>query len=116
MRNITVRSTPMPNAKPVYSFGSMPQAASTRGLTMPQPPHSIQPSERQVRQGRSGLPTESPCQTKHSRSTSADGSVKGKKCGRILVFTSPNMARARWSSVPRRSAMEMPLSMTRPSS
>ena len=28
----------------------MPQAASTRGLTTPQPPHSIQPSPLQVRQ------------------------------------------------------------------
>ena len=56
----------------------MPQAGSTRGLTTPQPPHSIQPSLRQVRHGRSGLPTESPWQTKHCRSTSADGSVNGK--------------------------------------
>ena len=77
-RNIRVRSTPMPNAKPEYSSGSTPQAWSTRGLTTPQPPHSIQPSLRHVLQGRSGLPTESPWHTKQSRSTSADGSVKGK--------------------------------------
>ena len=56
----------------------MPHARSTRGLTMPQPPHSIQPSLPQVRQSQSGLPTDWPRQTKHSRSGSALGSVNGK--------------------------------------
>src|SRR5690606_23433469 len=51
LRNMTVRSTPMPKAKPEYTSLSMPQAARTRGLTTPQPPHSIQPSLRQVRHG-----------------------------------------------------------------
>ena len=69
---------PMPKAKPLYRSGSMPQATRTRGLTMPQPPHSIQPSLEHVRQGLSGSPTDSPRQTKHWRSTSALGSVKGK--------------------------------------
>src|SRR5690606_12481192 len=58
-RNIRIR----PKAKPLYFSGSTPQAVSTRGLTMPQPPSSIQPSLEQVRQGRSGLPTDSPLQT-----------------------------------------------------
>ena len=42
LRNISVRSIPMPNAKPEYSSGSIPAARSTFGLIMPQPPHSIQ--------------------------------------------------------------------------
>ncbi len=62
-RNISIRSMPNPKAKPLYFSGSTPQAVSTRGLTMPQPPSSIQPSLEQVRQGRSGLPTDSPLQT-----------------------------------------------------
>lgn len=62
-RNISIRSMPNPKANPLYFSGSTPQATSTRGLTMPQPPSSIQPSEEQVRQGRSGLPTDSPLQT-----------------------------------------------------
>lgn len=49
----------------------MPQARNTFGLTMPQPPHSTQP----------GPPFLSGNQT----STSADGSVNGKKCGQGRV-------------------------------
>ena len=55
---------PMPKAKPEYSSGSMPQAISTRGLTMPQPPHSTQRGPSRC----SGNQT----------SNSADGSVNGK--------------------------------------
>ena len=47
--------------------GRCRRRSSTRGLTMPQPPHSIQPSLLQVRQGRSGLPTDSPRQTKQTQ-------------------------------------------------
>ena len=83
---------------------------------MPQPPHSIQPSEPQVRHGFSGLPTEAPLQTKQRRSTSAEGSVKGKKCGRSRVTTpSPNSVWAQWSRVPFRSAMVRPSSTAMPS-
>src|SRR5690606_18290339 len=71
-RNITVRSMPIPNAKPEYCSGSTPVAASTRGLTMPQPPHSIQPSPRHVRQCVRACG--SSLQTKQRRSTSALGS------------------------------------------
>ena len=84
-RNISVRSMPIPKAKPEYMSGSIPQAISTFGLTMPQPPHSIHPSDEQVRQGRSGLPTDSPRQTKQRRSSSALGSVNGKYDGRSRV-------------------------------
>src|SRR5690606_10807205 len=42
-RSMSVRSLPMPNAKPEYSSGSTPTERSTLGLTIPQPPHSIQP-------------------------------------------------------------------------
>ena len=34
---------PKPNAKPVYSSGSMPTASNTFGSTMPQPPSSTHP-------------------------------------------------------------------------
>ena len=90
----------------------MPQAVSTRGLTTPQPPHSIQPSPRQVRQASESTPR----QTKQRRSTSADGSVNGKYDGRNRVaMPSPNIRAAKWSRVPLRWAMVMPSSTTRPS-
>ncbi len=73
LRNIRLRSTPMPNAKPLYSDASMPHAVSTRGFTTPQPPHSIQPSLEHVRHGFAGSLTLAPWQTKHSRSSSALG-------------------------------------------
>ena len=61
---------------------SMPQARSTFGLTMPQPPHSTQPAP--------------PFFSGNHTSTSADGSVKGKNDGRSRVRDSaPNMARAK---------------------
>ena len=82
----------MPKAKPLYRSGSTPQARSTAGLTMPQPPTSIQPSLPHTRQGwRAG----SPWQAKHCRSSSALGSVNGKYDGRSRVrVPSPNMAAA----------------------
>jgi len=92
----------------------MPQAASTRGLTTPQPPHSIQPSPLQVRQVSTA--GSSPRHTKQTRSTSAEGSVNGKYDGRKrVVMPSPNIDCAKWSSVPLRWAIVMPLSTTRPS-
>ena len=63
-RNCRARSIPIPNAKPENSSGSMPQAISTRGLTIPQPPHSTQRAPSRC----SGNQT----------SNSADGSVNGK--------------------------------------
>src|SRR5699024_5428182 len=68
LRNISVRSTPMPNAKPEYIFGSMPAARNTCGCTIPQPPHSTH----------CGPPLAFGYQT----SSSAEGSVNGKKLGR----------------------------------
>ena len=69
---------------------------------MPQPPHSTQPAP--------------PFLSANHTSTSADGSVNGKKCGRIRVRASgPNSARANASSVPRRCAMDRPRSTARPS-
>src|SRR3954447_24731953 len=94
----------------------MPQAVSTRGLTTPQPPHSIHPSDEQVRQGFAGSPTDAPRQTKHSTSNSADGSVKGKYDGRHRVRRpEPNNVDARWSRVPRKWAIVMPSSTASPS-
>ena len=45
-----MRSRPMPNAKPEYSSGSIPQPDSTFGCTIPAPSSSIQPSPLQTRQ------------------------------------------------------------------
>ena len=66
-----MRSTPMPNAKPEYFSGSMPDMESTFGSTMPQPRISSQPVPLQKRQP-------SPWQMPQLTSTSADGSVNGK--------------------------------------
>src|SRR6185312_8521546 len=102
LRNCKVRSRPMPNAKPEYSSGSIPTARNTFGLTMPQPPHSTQPAP--------------PFLFSNQTSTSAEGSVNGKKCGRIRVRPcGPNSARANASRVPRRLAIVRPLSTARPS-
>ena len=74
----------MPNAKPEYSSGSMPDMASTLGSTMPQPRISSQPVFLHMRQP-------SPWQMPQLTSTSADGSVNGKKCARNRVLRSgPN--------------------------
>ncbi|CKU58997.1 Uncharacterised protein [Mycobacterium tuberculosis] len=67
----------------------MPVARNTFGCTIPHPPHSTQAAP--------------PILLANHTSTSADGSVKGKKCGRIRVRADgPNSARAKASSVPRR--------------
>ena len=80
----------------------MPAARNTFGLTMPQPPHSTQPGP--------------PFLFGNQTSTSADGSVNGKKCGRNRVrAVGPNSERANASSVPRRWAIVSPRSTARPS-
>jgi hypothetical protein len=105
---------PSPNAKPEYRSGSMPQAASTRGLTMPQPAISTQPCERHTRQGAPPGSADAPRHTWHSIDTSADGSVNGKKSGRSRVRRpSPNMASTNARIAPRRSAMVRPSSTAR---
>ena len=72
----------------------MPAVSKTLGLTMPQPPHSIQPSPRQVLQLLIFLL--SPLQTKHFKSSSALGSVNGKYEGLNLVsISSPNIVFAK---------------------
>ena len=87
----------------------MPHISSTLGLTMPLPSTSIQPVPLHTRQP-------FPRQLKQVRSTSALGSVKGKKLGRKRVaMSSPYRRLANASSVPRRSAMVMCSSITRPS-
>src|SRR5580693_3612948 len=102
LRNCRVRSSPIPNAKPEYTCASIPAARNTFGFTIPQPPHSTQPAP--------------PLLFSNHTSTSADGSVKGKKCGRILVRAcGPNSARANASSVPRRCAIDRPRSTASPS-
>ena len=108
---MAVRSIPMPNAQPEYFSGSMLTFLKTWGSTMPAPRISFQPVPPQTRQAGSLCP-----QTMHSMSTSAEGSVNGKKLGRkrILSF-SPNRARMKCSSVPLRWANVMPSSTTRPS-
>ena len=69
---------PSPNANPLYRSGSMPQATSTRGLTIPQPAISIQPMDLQTRHGSAPGLVDSPRHTWHSIDTSPDGSVNGK--------------------------------------
>ena len=69
---------------------------------MPQPPHSTQPAP--------------PFFSGNHTSISADGSVNGKNDGRSRVVDSgPNIARAKWSSVPFRCAMDRCRSMASPS-
>ena len=70
-------------------------------LTIPQPPHSTHPGP--------------PFLFGNQMSTSADGSVNGKKCGRIRVRASgPNSDRANASRVPRRWAIVSPRSTAEP--
>src|SRR3990167_2491730 len=66
-----MRSIPIPKAKPVYSSGSIPEAANTFGSTIPQPRISSQPVYLQTLQPLA-------LQMVHETSTSALGSVNGK--------------------------------------
>ena len=68
----------MPNAQPVYRSLSMPAASSTAGCTMPLPRISIHPVPLHVAHPE-------PPQTPHWASSSAEGSVNGKKLGRKRV-------------------------------
>ena len=80
--------------------GSTPQARRTRGLTMPQPPSSIQPStSRCGRAGRvaDGLPVADPAAQVHLGAGLGEGEVRRPQPGRDV---SPNSDRAKCSSVP----------------
>ena len=66
---MAILSIPRPNAKPEYLFGSILQLLRTLGLTMPHPKISNHLSPNKT-------------------STSADGSVNGKKEGLNLNFAS----------------------------
>ena len=71
--SIAMRSSPMPNAKPLYFSGSMPPARTTDGCTIPIPQTSSQPVPLQTRQRALAPP-----HSTHSMSSSIEGSVKGK--------------------------------------
>src|SRR3712207_7062785 len=77
--------SPKPNAQPVYFSGSTPHALKTLGWTMPHPPSSTQR-----------------CLSSNQTSTSALGSVNGKKLGRKRTLRSEERrvgkeCRSRWS-------------------
>src|SRR4030095_11095129 len=84
--SIASRSTPVPKAKPCHSSGSSPQPPSPRGWPIPLPSTSIQPS----------LPptTRRPLSMDQPASTSAEGSVNGKKDGRQRRGTSASYKKA----------------------
>src|SRR6201998_230233 len=72
---LVILSIPIPKAKPVYFWLSIPQFSKTLGSTMPQPSISTQPVYlHMLRPG--------PPQMVHDTSISADGSVNGKYDGR----------------------------------
>src|SRR5699024_546137 len=107
--SIAIRSGPIPNANPLYIFGSYPAIDSTSGCTIPAPKISIQPD---------CLQTEHPDpeQTLQDISISTDGSVKGKKLGRKRISRSlPKIAFANVSKVPFKSLIRTSLSTYNPS-
>ena len=73
-----ILSRPTPNAKPVYSLGSIWHISSTWGWTMPHPRISIHPSFLQNLHP-------FPPHIAHWTSISTDGSVNGKKLLLYLV-------------------------------
>jgi hypothetical protein len=77
----TTRVTPIPNANPLYSRGSIPHSSRTRGCTIPAHKISIQPVCLQ-RLHHACL------QTGQLASISNHGSVKGKYAGLNLTSTS----------------------------
>src|SRR5690606_23689384 len=104
-----MRSIPIPNAKPVYTSGSMPDASNTFGSTIPQPKISSHPVYLQTLQ-----PFE--LQIVHETSTSALGSVNGKYEGRRRIFAfSPKSDFAKYSNVCFKSANDTFLSIYNPS-
>ena len=102
LRNMRVRSIPIPKAKPEYSSGSIPAARRTFGFTMPQPPHSIH----------CGPPLAFGCH----KSSSAEGSVNGRSSGAGESWRPHRTWRVPYSRVPFRSAMVRPLSTADPQS
>ena len=107
--SIAMRSTPKPNAKPWTFRGSYPTALNTFGCTIPQPMISSHPFRPHVEQP-------FPRQAAQAMSTSADGSVNGKKCGRNRVFVfGPKSCFRHTSTTPLRSANEVRSSTRSPS-
>lgn len=79
----------MPNAYPVYMEGSIPQASSTAGSTMPHPSISTHPVPLQNEQPL-------PPHRLQEMSISALGSVNGKYEGLRRIFVSgPNICLAK---------------------
>src|SRR5690349_10500909 len=76
---IAMRSIPNPKANPCHRGYSIPTLAKTFGFINPQPPISIHPELLHILQPL-------PLQMGHVQSTSAEGSVNGKKLGRNRVF------------------------------
>ena len=79
--SIAILSIPIPNARPEYSSGSIPQFSRTTLLTIPPPKTSIQPVPLQSLHP-------SPPHSQQVTSTSTLGSVNGKNDGLSLVFVS----------------------------
>src|SRR5699024_4310656 len=103
------RSGPIPNANPLYIFGSYPAIDSTSGCTIPAPKISIQPDCLQTEHP-------DPQQTLQDISISTDVSVKGKKLGRKRISRSlPRIAFANVSKVTCRSLIRTCLSTYIPS-
>jgi hypothetical protein len=89
-------------------FGAMPTLRRTWGWIMPQPRISIQPAWEQV-------PQPDPLQNTQDMSTLAEGSVKGKKLGRMRILESaPKSLLMKCSRVARRWPRWIPLSTRKP--
>src|SRR4029078_6234305 len=100
---------PIPNAKPVYLLGSIPQFCNTFGCTIPHPRISSQPVCLQTLQPL-------PPQRVQLISISALGSVNGKYEGRKRTFTSlPYISLTKKYKVCFRSAKETFSSIYNPS-
>src|SRR3989338_6286203 len=84
-----MRSTPIPKAKPLYFPLGYPTFLKTLGWIKPQPKISSQPLPPQTLQRPEGRGTRD--EGRHiiqEISSSAEGSVKGKKCGRKRILIS----------------------------
>ncbi len=103
-----IRAGPIPKANPVKRSGSYPTFSRTAGSTIPAPMISSQ-----------SVSSVDPSGRVMSRftSTSADGSVKGKKEGRNLTCVpGPQKSLANSARVALKSTKVIPSSTTRPSS
>ncbi len=99
----------IPKANPVWISGSYPTNPYTAGSIMPQPRISSQPDPLHTRQP-------DPPQMTQRMSTSADGSVNGKKLGRNRSgFPGPNIIPQNSVRSPLRSAIVMSRSTAKPS-